>query len=196
MASPELRFYDNHRPSPITLPPVRLPPAVDHVLKAEQLAEHSIIRKGIDAWQAVGRGNSFENWKAIGAALAIGKAYALRVTGANRPRGSAYCRTFSAWAKEHHLDTVPAIRRTEAIVIHENLAAIEQWRASLPEKKRLRLIGPQQIYRWRAETAPKAKLDALAKAEKARQHFKACIEALPSEQANLLRQAVVSELCR
>jgi hypothetical protein len=35
---------------------------------------------------------SFEGWAAIGAALAIGKAHALKVTGANAARGQHYSR--------------------------------------------------------------------------------------------------------
>jgi hypothetical protein len=38
-------------------------------------------------------------WKIIGAALAIGKAHALRVTGANRAWGRNYSRAFCDWMR-------------------------------------------------------------------------------------------------
>ena len=46
-----------------------------------------MIRAGRDAWEAIGKAESFEAWKRIGAARAIGKAHALGVTGANSARG-------------------------------------------------------------------------------------------------------------
>jgi hypothetical protein len=44
---------------------------------------------------------SDHGWKAIGAALAVGKAHALRVTGANAAWGRNYSHEFSQWL-EHH----------------------------------------------------------------------------------------------
>src|SRR6516225_9481962 len=124
---PELRFYDAHKPAPVSLPSLRLPP-IDHALKAEQLAEHATIRAGLDAWRCIGKAESFDNWKAIGAALAIGKAQALRVTGANRAWGRNYSRVFCDWMKAHHFDTIPKSVRSVAIELHENIGAITAWR--------------------------------------------------------------------
>ena len=58
------------------------------------------IRAGRDAWQAIGKAESFEGWRSIGAALAIGRAHALRVTGANGAAGQHYCREFGKWVEE------------------------------------------------------------------------------------------------
>ena len=44
--------------------------------------------------------------------------------------------------------------RSVAIELHENAAAIEVWRATLPEKQRRRLVHPlSNVRRWRAATA-------------------------------------------
>ena len=44
---------------------------------AARVAERKAIRAGLDAWRAIGKAESFESWKIIGAALSIGKAHAL-----------------------------------------------------------------------------------------------------------------------
>ncbi len=86
--------HDIHRvPPPVTLPKVEFCTLGDDAREAaERVAERRIIRAGIDAWHAIGKAESFENWKRIGAALSIGKVYALRVTGANCAWGQNYSR--------------------------------------------------------------------------------------------------------
>ena len=66
-----------------------------------RVAERRVIRTGLDAWREINRAESFEGWKAIGAALACGKRYALKVTGANAAWGRNYSREFSGWLKRH-----------------------------------------------------------------------------------------------
>jgi hypothetical protein len=98
------------------------------------------IRAGRDAWQAIGKAESFEAWRSIGAALAVGKAHALRVTGANRAAGQRYCREFGKWVREYGFDQMPKSTRSVAILLHENAIAIEEWRATLPQRQRRRLF--------------------------------------------------------
>jgi hypothetical protein len=45
---------------------------------AERVSTQRVIRAGRDAWEAIGNAESFTAWKQIGAALAVGKAHALR----------------------------------------------------------------------------------------------------------------------
>src|SRR5262245_29969635 len=88
-------------------PPVTLPkfvfrePDIESEAKevAARLLERKTIRAGLDAWKTIGKAECFESWKVIGAALSIGKAHALRVTGANRAWGQHYSREC---AKLHH----------------------------------------------------------------------------------------------
>ena len=69
--------------------------------------------------------NSFESWKSIGAALAVGKAHALRVTGANAAWGRNYCHVFGEWIKQHHFDRMAKSVRSVAIELHENVHGVE-----------------------------------------------------------------------
>ena len=78
-----------------------------------------MIRAGIDAWQAINKAESFESWKAIGAALAISKRHALKVTSANGAWGRNYSREFGTWMKQHGFGSMRASDRSHAIELHE-----------------------------------------------------------------------------
>ena len=65
---------------PVTLPKLSLldaqQPAIDDT--AIRFMEHRTIKRGLEAWTAIGRAETFEAWKSIGAALAVGKPMLLR----------------------------------------------------------------------------------------------------------------------
>ena len=87
--------------APVTLPKVLLPEIDDQTIAEEaaaaaaRVAERRTVREGLNAWAAIGKSDCFEAWKVIVRALAVGKAHALRITGANAAWGSAYSRTFA-----------------------------------------------------------------------------------------------------
>ena len=67
---------------------------------AERVAERRVIRTGLDAWKEINKAESFEAWKAVGAALSIGKQYALRTIDPEAPwYQRRYGHTFSKWIK-------------------------------------------------------------------------------------------------
>ncbi len=185
--------------APVTLPAIRLADLdveAERKALAERIVERKTIRLGIDAWHAIGKAESFEAWKHIGAALAIGKSYALKVTGANAPWGQNYSREFSDWIKQHGFDKMAKSVRSVAIALHENAPAIEAWRATLPEKQRKLLVHPlSNVRRWRKATQSNGKCpqdlkrDALA----GWRRFVSCVELLPQDQSQLLWQAVCAE---
>jgi hypothetical protein len=87
----------------------------------------------------------------IAAALAIGKANALRASGARQAWGSAYGRALNDWIKQHGFERMHKSVRSVAIELHENISAIEVWRSTLSEKDRRRLVHPlSNVRRWRA----------------------------------------------
>lgn len=185
--------------APVTLPKFTFPPDdIESEIQeaAARAIEQRTIRLGRDAWLAVGKAGGWENWKSIGAALAVGKAHALRVTGANQAWGSAYSRAFNDWVKRHGFECMQKSVRSVAVELHENIEAVEQWRSTLSEKDRRRLVHPlSNVRRWRQATQPKAKLDAFAQAQAALHHFIGCVKALPTEQAEPLLQIARAEIC-
>ena len=185
------------QPAPVTLPRLNLPAVNDEAELQARTIETRTIRAGLDAWQAIGKADSFESWKAIGKALSIGKAHALKASGANRAWGSGYSRAFSDWTKQHQLDRMPKSVRSVAIELHENIEAITAWRETLPIRERQRLVHPlSNVRRWRAATTPKVEPDARKAAEAAWSRFVSCMQALPPDQAAPLWQAVQAQALR
>ena len=164
---------------------------------ATRFAEYRAIRAGREAWQAINRAESFEGWRAIGAALAVGKAHALRVTGANAAWGRNYSRAFGEWMKANGFDRMPKSTRSVAIELQENATAIEAWRATLPEKQKRRLVHPlSNVRRWRASLNQgngKCPADLKRDATAAWRRFVCCVKLLPPDQAAPLWQAVLAE---
>ena len=197
MASGEMFRGEERQSAPVTLPklPCLETPPVDD--DGGRFAEQRTIRAGLDAWQTIGKADSFENWKAIGAALAIGKAHALRVTGANAAWGRNYSRAFGDWIKAHRFDKMAKSVRSVAIELHEHAAEVERWRATLTEKQRKRLVHPlSNVRRWRQATQTKTTGDAddaLKAAEVAWRRFVSCMAALPPDQAAPFWQAVQAQ---
>ena len=162
-----------------------------------------MIRAGRDAGHEIGRAESFEAWCWIGAALAVGKAYALKATGANAAWGPTYSLAFGAWMKECGFGFMRASDRSHAVELHENLKAITAWRITLPERERRRLIGAQaNVKRWRKETRHgngKCPTDLKREAKAALKRFVWCVRSLPAHEARPLWQSVLSEaatMCR
>ena len=164
---------------------------------AERLTTIRTIRAGRDALERITKAQSFEAWKSIGAALAIGKTHALRVTGANRAWGQHYSREFGKWLKENGFDRMPKSTRSVAIELHENAEAIEAWRATLPERQRRRLVHPlSNVRRWRQSTATHepVKKDLHRDALLHWRRFRACLEAMPPDEAISLWVSLSAEL--
>jgi hypothetical protein len=185
---------------PPTLPPVNLSD-LDIEREAKEavarVAERRIIRTGLDAWREINRAESFDGWRAIGAALHVGKLHALKVTQANAPWGSAYSREFGVWMKHHGFDSMAKSVRSVAIELHENAKAIEAWRATLPERQRKRLVHPlSNVRRWRASFNhgnSKCPADLKRDAVAAWKRFVSCVEMLPTDQALPLWQAAQAQ---
>jgi hypothetical protein len=176
------------RVAPVTMPAVNLPPLDDETIEAETREAQSrvrVIRAGRDAWEAINKAQSFDGWKAIGAALAMGKAHALKVTGANAAWGRNYSHKFSLWIRQHGFDKMPAPTRSVAVELAEHAEAITAWRDGLPERQRKRLVHPLSVTRrWKAAVqAGKKALTGTRKATAAWASFVAHVEALTPEEA-------------
>jgi hypothetical protein len=191
-------------PVPVALPELEFlrkgpPPDIEAVERRETAArfsEHRTIRRGLDAWAEINKAESFEGWLAIGAALAVGKAHALKVTGANAAWGRNYSREFSLWVRQHDFDKMPAATRSVAVELHEHAEAITAWRNTLPERQRKRLIHPLSVTRrWRASTAHNGKspTDLRRDAKAAWGPFRSCLEALPAGEAQPLWRLIAAE---
>jgi hypothetical protein len=196
----ELAAYEGKQqvPVPVTLPVFNLKNGnIEQEAREDEQHRDTIrtIKAGREAWQAIGKAGSQANWVAIGSALAIGKAHALRVTGSNAAWGQNYSCEFGQWMKDHGFGAMRPSDRSVAIELVENLAAIESWRQTLSERKRRRLNSAQAIVRrWRLSAAGKQCEHDLAKAAMtAWKRFVTCVEALPQSEATALWRMVQAE---
>lgn len=185
-------------PPPHTRPPINLPPLDTKAIEAEAReaqARVRTIRAGRDAWEAINKAQSFDGWKAIGAALSVGKQHALKVSRANAAWGRAYSKEFSLWVRQHGFERMPAPTRSVAVELHQHAAEIEAWRSTLDERTRRRLVHPlSNVRKWK--TAVQAKEKAVTdtrRAVAAWARFVAHVEALTPDQALPFWQAAQAQ---
>jgi len=174
---------DNRVSLPVfNLPPLDLETEIREA--AAKVAERRLIRRGLDAWRLIHTAESFESWRAIGAALSVGKARAQRIAGeADNWRDRNYIYEFGRWMRQHGFGDMPKSVRSVAVELHENIDAISAWRATLPERQRRRLVHPlSNVRRWRAATTygGKSPADYKMEAIAAWRRFLACVQALPA----------------
>jgi hypothetical protein len=113
-------------------PPEGLP--TQHAEKKEQAAAAAFerIRKG-----------HWLDWIAVGEGLMVGREWAMRRAGTNRPIGSAYNRAFGEW-----MQTRPWARdldkptRNHLFWVVENRGAVDRWRETLAQNVRDKLNHP------------------------------------------------------
>src|SRR5262249_31770376 len=117
---------------------------------AARIVTERAIRAGLDAWETMHVADGLDKWRAVGAALSIGRQWALNVTGANRPAGGMYSRAMGRWCAENQFEQMPKTTRSYALAIFEHAVEIEQWRKTLPEKQQ-RLGGLRLLRRWRRQ---------------------------------------------
>ena len=109
------------------------------------------VALGREAW-ARRKGDtaaSWQDWKLIGAALLVGRKEAMEKA-AGKCSGRKYNDTFGKWLQDNGLDDIDKSDRAKLLLIMENLAEVEAWRAKLKEGKRGQLNHPSSI--WRAWT--------------------------------------------
>jgi hypothetical protein len=99
------------------------------------------------AWQRLrNERQTFADWVLIGRALAIGRAVIMRQANANKPAGLRYNRMMAQWLRENGLAGISNQERYRAVLVLENLPAIERWRDGLPEDRRRKLNHPGAIW--------------------------------------------------
>jgi hypothetical protein len=188
-------------PPPVALPALEFlkkgPPVDDEPERKEIAAkflEARIIKTGVECWQAIGRAESFEAWVKIGKALQIGRDYSLKATGANRPMGQIYCKTFGAWLAKCGFGAIEKSVRSAALDLVEHLAEIEAFRATLSDKRQRQLKHPlSNVAAWRKATAQAKGTDLHRAATLAWRRFVACVEALPADEARPLWRLIAAE---
>jgi hypothetical protein len=123
-----------------------------------------IVRQGVAAWVRLKKDKNWHDWLAVGDALLIGRGLAMYQAGTNRPSGKGYSQEFGRWLSKNKLDDMDKSDRAKLFKVMDNLAAIEQWRATLTLTERLKLNHPVTVLRnyERATEIPEISQHALA----------------------------------
>jgi hypothetical protein len=182
---------------PISMPRFNLPDIDDSEERKElaaKLAQERIVRAGAEAWAEISKLGSFEAWCKIGKALAVGRDYALRSTGANAPTGRRYTWAFSAWCKRHGFGGMKPATRSWCLALYTHQSQITAWRDNLPTGRGRRPpVNPQSCVKgWQRSLngSGHAAHDWKGEAIAAYRRFLNCLAALsPADQA-LVWQAV------
>lgn len=114
---------------------------------------------GRAAWARLrGERKSWRDWVRVARALAIGRTAVMEAVKTNRPVGSKYNSAMRAWLRDNGLDGISTQERYRALLVLENLAAIEAWRDALPEATARRLNHPGAVWHaWRRSGSKQSK---------------------------------------
>jgi hypothetical protein len=112
------------------------------------MSDDDQITRGRMAWQRLQshQRTAWADWRAVGEALKIGKDAALLAANAKTPHGKIYTRIFGNWLRETGFDEIRSAHRYRLLLCIENIAAIEAWRACLPEWQRNRYNHPDAVW--------------------------------------------------
>jgi hypothetical protein len=116
-------------------------------------AEHQEkVRLGQEAMARQRRG--WDDWMAIGEALAVGRAEVMREVNTNRPTGRRYEKAMANWLIEHAFHEIDPATRSRLLACVKHRTEIERWRAVLPDPERFRFNHPNTVFRkWKAATS-------------------------------------------
>jgi hypothetical protein len=95
-------------------------------------------------------------WMTIGEGLMEGRRWAMRQAGTNKPEGKGYTLAYGEWLKRFKVDDMDKSDRAKLLQLMDERPAIEEWRASLPDRERRSLNNPTIVWRkWTAVTRVK-----------------------------------------
>jgi hypothetical protein len=164
---------------------------VSRTVRAEQDADAPRTLDLLRAQRALWRQQCFS---AVCSSVSSGR---VSLPGANAAWGQNYSRAFGEWIKANGFDAMTKSTRSVAIELHENAAAIEAWRATLPERQRKRLVHPlSNLRRWRTSLNHgngKCPQDLKRTAMAAWRWFVSCVRSLPADQAAPLWEIALAE---
>ncbi len=116
--------------------------------------DEAVVRAGQEAWCRLRSNATWDDWKQVGKAHAIGRHKAMIEAGVNQPIGRRYNDAFSAWQREFGFENLDSGDRTRLFEVMGHLTKIEAWLATLTTSDRLRLNHPTTVLRkWKAATA-------------------------------------------
>jgi hypothetical protein len=178
--------------------------AVPHSLKQQSDAtpgksEHGAVIRGREAWDRLKIDLTWEDWMLTGEALKVGRSECFNAAQTNSVDDKRYRIEFNGWLKANGFDDMDSAARTRLFQCMDHRTEIEEWRATLPLKDRLKLNHPQSVIRkWKAATSKEKTAQPPAKAGLRDENMR-LQEALDAEQVKNRelerRQDTITEGC-
>jgi hypothetical protein len=117
--------------------------------------QRQVCTAGSKAWVRLKKNKTWSDWLAVGAALQVGREWAMRSAGVNKPEGKGYNQCFGEWLTEYGLDDMDKGDRSRLFNVMDNLPAIEEYRKTLTTTERLKLNHPSTVWRkWKSSQEP------------------------------------------
>jgi hypothetical protein len=114
-------------------------------------ADDDVLAEGEAALKRIRGSRPMDDWVKIGAALLVLRKRAMVDVGAPKPRGLHYVVRNSALVRQHGFTVISKSARQTAMLVVENLPAIEEWLKTLDDERRTSLHHPMCLWRqWLA----------------------------------------------
>ena len=112
------------------------------VMQPHRRNDDEIVLEGEAALRRIRGSAPVQDWLKIGRALLVLRKRAMKEVGAKKPRGLPYVTRNSALLRQHGFMAISRSARQTAMLVVENLPAIEAWLETLPDERRLGLNHP------------------------------------------------------
>jgi hypothetical protein len=93
--------------------------------------DHQAIELGRLAWQRIKGSASFDDWVQIGRALCVGRKLSMTEAKVDKPQGGRYTNAYGNWLKANGFTEINPGARNHAILVAENIGAINEWLADM-----------------------------------------------------------------
>ena len=114
------------------------------------------IKAGQQAWERLQAHQTWDDWKAVGLALAEGRTRAMAAAQTNQPQGSRYNKIYSNWLGARGFSDLGKSTRARLLQCMEQVGAIDAYLLTLKLEKRLKLNHPTAVLSaWKRAMAPK-----------------------------------------
>jgi hypothetical protein len=111
------------------------------------------ISDGRLAWTKIRSVTTYESWKMVAVAVAIGRQQAMAAIGSNKPFGTKYRHAINRWLEDNGFREMRMGIRTACCLLADHMQEIEAWRATLPASEQREQNHPEVIIRnWRRAT--------------------------------------------
>ena len=116
------------------------------------------IARGRAAWAAISCATTFESWKAVALAVALGRQQAMHDADVNAPFGTRYRTAINRWLEANGFSGMRYGVRVACCKLVDDLERIEAWRDALPPHVRDSQNNPEVCLRsWRRAIRPPRK---------------------------------------